>query len=245
MISENRSSRWLVLLMWGLVVVPSAIAILTEMNKTRLVWYIRVVDFYDLVLIAPFYLAALLSLHALITRRERRFAYWLGFALIGAFMYGHAMHLTANAVNTYSTEIQEYRSIIPSDSYALLHFFDEDLGHWVLFAAYYGLLGVWLWEDHFSGVAQLLTVVPGILLGITLAIAVVESSHPWLAIVGSVLLLGLAFLRSWREHCTFITLWKTRPVSRFVVASAIAAISTELLYWLIVGGFVQPSELGY
>jgi len=245
MINENRSLRWLIALMWGLAVVPSLIALLTEANKTHLIWYIRIVDFCDLVVVAPFYLASLLALHVLITGRDRRFAYWLGVALIGVFMYGHAMHLTANAVSTFSTEIRDYRSIIPSDSYALLHFLDEDLGHWILFAAYYGLLGTWLWEDRFSGVAQVVTVVPGILLGIALAIAVVESSHAWIAAVGSALLLGLAFLRSRREHSTFAQLWKTRPVGRFVIAAAITAIITELLYWLAMGGFVQPSELGY
>lgn len=245
MIGENRPSHWVVFLLWGLAVVPSLIGVLTEINKTHLVWYIRVVDFCDLAATAPFYLASLISLHGLVVTRERRFAYWLGFALIGIFMYGHAMHLTANAVNTYSTEIRDYTSVIPSDSYALLYFFDEDLGHWLFFGAYYALLGLWLWEDRLVGITQFQTVLPGILLGIALGIAVVESSHPWLGVSASVLLIGLALLRSLLEHGTLAKLWKDRPVGRFTLAAASATILTESLYWLIVGSFAQPSDLGF
>lgn len=243
MIGENRPSRWVVFLLWGLAVVPSLISVLTEINKTHLVWYVRVVDFCDLVVTAPFYLVSLISLHGLVVSRERRFAYWLGFALIGIFMYGHAMHLTANAVNTYSTEIRNYASVIPPDTYALLHFFDEDLGHWLSFGAYFALLGLWLWEDRFVGIPQIQTVFPGVLLGIALAIAVVESSHPWLGMVASVLLVGLALLRSLREHGTLVKLWKDRPVGRFALAGASAMLVTELLYRIIVGDFTQPSAL--
>lgn len=243
MIGENRPSRWVVFLLWGLAVVPSLIGVLTEINKTHLVWYVRVVDFCDLAVTAPFYLAALLALHGLVVSHERRCAYWLGLVLIGILMYGHAMHLTANAVNTYSTEIRDYASIIPPDSYALLYFFDEDLGHWLFFGAYFALLGLWLWEDRFVGIAQIQTVLPGILLGVALAIAVVESSHPWIGVVASVLLIGLALLRSLREHGMLAKLWKDRPVGRFVLAGASAIIVTELLYLLIVGDFTQPTDL--
>jgi len=245
MVGENESRRWLVILMWGLATIPPLLAVLTELNKTHLVWYMRVVDFFDLIVLAPFYLASFLALHGLIVYHERRFAYWLGFVLIGAFMYGHAMHLTANAIDTYSFEIQDYKSIIPADSYALLHFFDENLGHWLLFGAYFALLGTWLWEDRFTGISWLHTVLPGMLLGAALAIAVVEGSHPWLGAVAVGLVLGLAFLRSRREHCSIVDLWKIHPVARFVIAAALAMAVAELLYWIVMGGFVQPSELGY
>jgi hypothetical protein len=63
--NDNRPLRSPLVLLWGLAAIPPLIAILTEINKTQLIWYIRVVDFYALVLTAPFYLASFLALRAL------------------------------------------------------------------------------------------------------------------------------------------------------------------------------------
>jgi hypothetical protein len=81
-------------------------------------------------------------------------------------------------------------------------------------------------------------------LGVALAIATIESSHPWFGIAASILLLGLAFLRPWREHDTFLKPWTARPVGRFVIASAVTTIVAELLYRLIVGSWKPPSGMG-
>ena len=64
-------------------------------------------------------------------------------ALYTCFQAGRAVHIAADAVHTYATEIHpEYKQRVPPDMLELIYFLDEDLGHWLLFLPYYSLLAL-------------------------------------------------------------------------------------------------------
>ena len=92
---------------------------------------------------APFFIFILLGLHFKIFAQSHHYVTsWISLVLICLFMYGHAMHLTGNAVNTYITEINNYMSLIPIDAYELIYFFDEKLGHMILYFSLFLLYGI-------------------------------------------------------------------------------------------------------
>ena len=64
-------------------------------------------------------------------------------ALILTFQVGRAVHISADAIHTYSTEVHpEYKDQLPADLLELIYFLDEDLGHWLLFIPYYSTLAL-------------------------------------------------------------------------------------------------------
>lgn len=82
------ASHRLNILLWLLVSVPMVVIPVTEANKRILVWNIRVVDFVDLVFLAPFFLVILLSLHGVVFRgRPDQPTQWLSIGLIGMFRH--------------------------------------------------------------------------------------------------------------------------------------------------------------
>ena len=238
-------SNRLIWMLWLLALVPPLVIAVVELNKTVLIWHIRIVDFADLVVLAPFYLVAFLVIHSMVFEKRAGPGFWLGLGLIGLFMNGHAMHLAANAINTYSTEIHNYRSQIPNDVYALIYFFDEDLGHWILFAGLYGLMGVWLMEDRLVDPRMWRTALPSLLVGGFQAVAVIESSHPWVGFVACIFLAGVLLMRVRTRGESLWTIWREHPVARYVMIAAVAIVVGELIYWILVGGFFQPSQFGY
>lgn len=243
--------RTIVLLLL-LTFVPLIVTLISELNKTFLVWHIRIVDFLDMVLLAPFYLAILYFLRrTALSRQGHGWAGFLSFALVATFLYGHAMHLTANAVNTYSTEIHDYLDRIPADTYELLYFFDEELGHWIVFCSLFPLMGLWAWLERGQGQARLsgaqlaCTLLAGIVEGIALGIALVEASQPVLGYVLSGLLLlwtalGAVGSVRWRHLGAELG---PRPLTIYVLSVAVLVPVVETVYALVMGGFVEPSQL--
>jgi len=63
--------------------------------------------------------------------------------LVMVFQVGRSVHIVADAIHTYATEVHpEYKQQVPVDMMELIHFLDEDLGHWLLFIPYYSLLAL-------------------------------------------------------------------------------------------------------
>jgi hypothetical protein len=229
------------------------VILLVEANKTVLVGSLRLVDLVDMAVLAPFYLAVLLGLHAAIFagRLETRPA-WLSLGLVSACLYGHAMHLTANAIDTYSFEVRAYRAVIPPDVAGLVHFLDEDLGHWLFYGGLFLLFGLWTWSPGSTGAslaeasvswARLSAWAAGVLFGLTLAVALVESSHPWIAWLAAPWL-AASTLAGGRAAGRGLTHFLDRqPVARFTLAAALALLAGQLAYFLITGGLIQPSQL--
>ena len=95
----------------------------------------------DLLGAAPLYIVSLIFLYNYFeVEKAPRWLRRVYLVLVILFFYGHAMHVTANAVNTFSTEIRDYKALLPQDMYALLYFLDETLSHLIVFISRYGLL---------------------------------------------------------------------------------------------------------
>ena len=246
--SAQKSTLWL---LTAFTLAAALVSLVGELFKTHLIWYFRFMDFVDLVVVAPLYLASLLLLYeqflkANASRRLRR----IFLILVCVFLYGHAMHMTANAVNTFSTEIRNYRPIIPDDSYALLHFLDETLSHLIIFAALDGLLACLLVLDaqylasEGSRRPQALGLVFGGLFGVCEALAFIEGGKVYL-VPFVVVVLGAIWLWLWRRsRSPFAAFLSAGPVTAFVGALLPSLLVALGVYAAVVGGFTQPSELG-
>lgn len=241
-------------LVWPLVLftVGDIALILTgEAFKTRLIWYLRFADLVDLLLVAPLYLVSLVLFYEQFLSRAA--APWLRrafLALAVIFMYGHAMHVTANAINTFSTEIRDYRAIIPADAYALIVFLDETLSHWIVFLARFSLFACLLeleisaqtGAEHarspWSGLAL------GAIYGVWQAIVFVEGQKVLLVPVLAVAL-GVLWVWRWRQRkIPLARFLRTGPLTAFVAGLLPSMLLGLGLYALLVGGFTEPSKLG-
>lgn len=238
------SSWGLSLTLWIFTLIPLLVTILTELNKTKLVWYIRIVDFVDLVFLAPLYLVTFLIVHKLVFDNKTPISSMISVGLIGVYMYGHSMHLTGNAINTYSTEIQNYKQIIPADTYALIYFFDEKLGHILVFAALFILLGLWSFVSDACDINVYNSAACGVLFGLSYAVVLIESSQPWFSIIAIMVLFGFIIWKTKITNLSIPDIWKKYTLSRFILSAALAMIVGQMIYLAIFGSFIQPSQIG-
>jgi hypothetical protein len=227
------------------------LSLLGEAVKTHLIWYIRYTDMIDLALIAPLYLVSFVWMEGQFVAAGA--STWLRRAfliLAMLFLYGHAMHVTANAINTFSTEIHNYLSQIPVDTYALLYFLDETLSHYIVFITRFGLLACLLLLDITSRTPE--NTAPaygwalalGCLYGVWQAIVFTEGQKvlllPLLAIG-----LGVVWYILYRRQASKIfTFIRSGVMTAFVTGFIPCIFIGLLLYALIIGGFTEPSKLG-
>ena len=249
-----RSSVYDASLIWPLALFTIgdiALTLLGEAFKTRLIWYLRFADMVDLVLVAPLYLVSLVLFYEQFLNRA--VAPWLRrafLALAVIFMYGHAMHVTANAINTFSTEIRGYGAIIPADAYALIYFLDETLSHWIVFLARFSLFACLLELELGAQPAaeRARSPWPGLALGavygVWQAIVFTEGQKVLLAPV-VVLALGGLWFWQWRlSRKPLASFLRTGLATSFVAGLLPSMLLGLGLYALVVGGFTEPSKLG-
>lgn len=238
--------QWLVLF----TLAGTLVTLVGEAFKTHLIWYFRFADLIDLVITAPLYLISLALLHEQFLKGNASRRLRLTFlVLTGVFLYGHAMHVTANAIDTFSTKIRDYNSLLPSDTYALIYFLDETLSHLILFLSRYSLFAcLLLLETRYLSSAtssrpQKLAVGVGVLFGLWEAMVFTEGQKVLLVPL-LVAALGGLWVWLWRQSgSAFTSFLKTGPVTSFV-AGLLPSILVGLgVYALIVGGFTEPSEL--
>lgn len=227
-----------------------AIGLIGEAFKTHLIWYIRFSDFIDLLIVAPLSLLCLALLHEHF--QEKNVPRWLrrGFLLLAMlYVYGHAMHMTSNTINTFSTEIRDYGPLLPQDMSELVYYLDEKLSHWILFLSRYGLLACLLvlearyLSSLISGWVHRLAVGSGVLYGIADAVVFVEGQTVYLL---PIVLVGLGSLciGLWKSSdFDFTSFWRAGPVITFVTVLLPSMVIGLGAYVWIAGGFKQFSEL--
>jgi hypothetical protein len=231
------------ILFWMLTLIPMLIVLTTEANKKVLIGYMRIVDFVDLSVMAPFFLAIALAIHSVVfSEKLSSKNSWVSLVLIGILLYGHSMHMTANSINTYSTEIKNYKDIIPDDTYALIYFLDEQLGHWLLYVGLFGLLGVWTWSCDIEVSKSTSLLACGLLFGISYGVVLIESSQVWLAPIIVTWLLGSSLLSAKKRNQRFLALVNANPIVQFTAMAAVGILIGMSVYFLFTGGFVEPSK---
>ena len=245
---KRRRVNWFLIL---LIVSPFALLIAREISRGGLIGYMRVADVGDLLILSPLYAVILIYLLFYMARYQA--PAWLqvvfmSFAFL--FIFGQSMHLTANAINTYATEVNDYKEILPQDLYTLIFDLDERLSHWILLAAAIGLIGAWFVYDRqlisppVFPENLILVVLLGGIWGIVLALSVIEARMVFLSIP-VIFLLAALWILYWRRSGQSLGDYVTRrPFTGFVAIFIIFSLTFYLVYGILNQGFPQPSELG-
>lgn len=238
-----QKSKSLSRLLWVLTVVPLIVTVVTELNKRILIWHFRIVDFIDLTLLAPFFCVLLFFLHKnIFSEQENSNWSWVSLGFIAIFLYGHAMHLTANSISTFSMEIRNYGEIIPKDSYELIYFLDEILGHWLVYIGLFGVIAVWTAKSKTQTTSFLPSFICGALFGLAYSISIVESTLVWVGVLFFIVSMVSIFYNA--KYVIFSS-YKNGLMSIFSLGAAIFMLLGELAYYLVVGSFIEPSKLGF
>eukprot|EP00743_Colponemidia_sp_Colp-15_P002769 GILK01002997.1.p1 GENE.GILK01002997.1~~GILK01002997.1.p1 ORF type:complete len:326 (+),score=20.89 GILK01002997.1:55-1032(+) len=219
------------------------------------VGYLRLYSCLDLAVNAPTYMITLYGTHLLVFPRfssrhkqyNGRMLEFLSLFLATVFMYGHAVHAVGDAVGSYA-EHSQYVSGLPTDLYALIHFMDEYLGHFLMFTAYYPLLAVWVLGTKLKGtrIQACVAVLLGVMNGLFHSLACIEGGSPAVGFAGGLCVYLVCVYKS-------VTLSSRRgghrPAEHQVVA-ILAVTSTTVLfcgmlyYRLVIGSFEEPSAIG-
>jgi len=246
--SKLKPSRILLILVF---ILPLFLWFGREIVTGQTIWFFRAADLADMVIVAPIYAIFLIYLILYMVRNEPPLGLLVAFiAFSFLFMYGHSMHATANTINTYSTEVQDYKDILPQDTYALIYFLDEVLSHIILFVATTGLIGCWLIFEESVQASSLFPQNPififiiGIIYGFVQSYAAVEAQMVWILIFMFSILLVIWFYYWRRSSLSLPNFLRENPFSSFVVIMALFSFIATLTYGAIYGGFPQPSETG-
>lgn len=209
-------------------------------------WGMRLVDVFDLVLAGPFWAVILYRLHEnIVDQRTSLTIARVSLLLIGAHLYGQGMHIAANAVNTYSTEIHNYLHRIPEDSYRLLYFFDESLSHHLMFVALLAVYGLWVYaerEQQTRSRGVSIVIGSAVIHGLSIGVGMIEGQFSQQALVLYGVLLGLIGVLIRVSRLSPRNYLESRPFSLFVACFASCGIVVIIVYTLVAGGLVPLAE---
>lgn len=245
---KKRSKRWLLIL---IALLPAAILVGREMVTGTTIGYFRVVDLADLFILGPIYLLILLYLwFRMLDNGAPRWLLVLYIVFAFIFMYGHAIHFTGNSLHTYITEVNDLEHLMPPDVFEMVYYLDEVFSHQVLFVAITGLIISWLLYDQLVGAPpllpnRLLLIVPlGLLYGFVMSDSLIEARSlymtiPMFAAIGGV------WVWLWRRSgLGFRPFLRSRPFTTLVAVILLGSIGYLVWWYLLFGGFPQPSEVG-
>jgi hypothetical protein len=238
-------------LFWPLILFTLAVtlgSLVGEAFKTRLIGFMRFADFEELVINSLFYLVSLVMLNDLFFESKASRALRMTFVgLIVTFMIGQGLHIAANSVNAFSTEIRDYKSILPADMYALLYFIDENLSHVIIYLSRYGLFACILILDarylsrSETARPQWLALGTGVLYGLWEAILFLEGQKLYL-VPFVMLALGGVWIWLWRRsRQPLSTFWRSGTMIAFCVGLLVIPLGL-LLWFALTGSWCEPSQ---
>ncbi len=227
----------------------TVVTLVGEAFKTRLIWYIRFADFVDLVLNLALYTFSLVAFYEFLIRSQApRLLRTVFLVLALLFMYGQAMHLGTNAVNTFATEIRKYQNL-PQDMYALLYFFDETLSHIIIDVTQLCLFACLLILEarclaaKAGARSQGGALAAGVLFGIWQAIVYIEGQKVVMAPI-ILVVLGGVWIWLWRRSGARLGDYlKTGPVTAFFASMLPCILCGLAIYFISFGSFTEPSKL--
>lgn len=248
---ESGKKRNTKILLAIIIILPFFLLVGREIAWGQTIGYFRVVDLADLFILAPIYAGILLYLWFRMLDYEAPrwlLLFFIIFVLI--FMYGHAVHFTGNSLNTYMTEVNDYKDQMPPDLYDMIYFLDEEFSHIVLFIGSTGLIAGWLMFDQIVKAPPILPkntifiTLVAVLYGIVKAYAIIEART---LILAPIIILSLTAVWLWLWRRSKLGLWeffKSRPFTMLVAMMLIAFIGAIAGWGIIFGGYPQPSEVG-
>jgi hypothetical protein len=245
---KKRRVNWFLLL---LIVAPFALLIGREVTRGGLIGYLRAADAGDLLLLSPLYVIILIYMLFYMSRYGAPARIQMAFiAFSFVFIFGQSMHFTANAINTFATEVNDYKEILPKDLYTLIFDLDERLSHWILLGGAMGLIVIWFLYDRQQLSPPLfpnnliLIVLVGAIWGMMMAVAVIEARMVVLSIPVILFLGGLWIYYYRRSGQRLVDYMTQRPFTGFVIIFVIFSLTFMFVWGVLNSGFPQPSELG-
>jgi hypothetical protein len=244
---KKRVNWFLVLL----IVAPFALLIGREITRGGLIGYLRAADAGDLLLLSPLYVIILIYMLFYMTRYGAPARIQMAFiAFSFVFVFGQSMHFTANAINTFATEVNDYKDILPKDLYTLIFDLDERLSHWILLGGAIGLIAIWFLYDRKQLSPPLfpnnliLVVLVGAIWGMVMALSVIEARMVIISLPVLFFLAGLWIYYWRRSGHRLVEFAIQRPFTGFVIVLVIFSLTFMFVWGVLNGGFPQPSELG-
>ncbi len=246
--NKKRRINWFLLL---LILSPIFLLNGRAFVQGGLIGYMRAADVGDLLVLSPLYGIILIYLLFYMARYGAPATLQVAFISFSfLFIFGQAMHLTANAINIFATEVRDYKDILPEDLYTLIFDLDERLSHWILLAAAIGLIAIWFAYDRQRISPPLfpsnliIIVLVGVIWGIVMAVSVIEARMVLLGMI-ILLLLTAYWIWNWRRSgerlMEFAVEW---PFTGFVAVLIIFSLTFFLVWGVLNRGFPQPSEMG-
>jgi len=237
-------------------VVGASIFFIRYITSSFMIWRIRLTALVDLFLVVPFtFLIYYLVNKSLSEPQEleknktlSKNLKILSSIFLMIFFLGYGIHYSANAIDEYIVMVRNYVSSIPPDTYEVIHFYDELLGHAVLFLGYLGLMCAFiikeLKEAKKEKPARMFEVIVacfvGIIIGAGTAVAFIEATYfIEFLLAFSVLLLillSLYFIKNREDpRCYLYTL--------LFLTGFVSILITTLIYYFIFGGLIPLSQL--
>jgi len=212
--------------------------------------YMMISDLADLVITLPFMVIILFLINGELKNNlefpgdklEKTFNFFK-VVLLAAFIEGHGIHLVANSINI----LYASRGVYPEDLGKLVYFYDEVLGHQILFTGLLGLLALtaieqfWSkesWETNVTGNTVIVSC--GLFTGVLLSLALIEGQSVNLGFLFSAINLALVIF--------YIFGRKRKLLANFILLYILVFSVVNLLFLSLWGihfnGFPQLSELG-
>jgi hypothetical protein len=233
-------------LVWSVVAI-AMIGVVGQLFKNNCLWNFRVADFIDLAVTAPLFIIMIVLIFNKLPQEENHRVLRVVYLIAaGLLVYGHAMHLTANSINVFSTVVKEYE--LPPDAHALIYFLDEELSHALSFSAAMVVFGCLLIADYqepasYDDQRYLSPFVWGLLCSIGFGFAILEGQALVLGLI-LIVSIGTLWFYLWkRRNLDLKHYLQTGPIIAFIFAVVPATLSLLILYRLIFGSFIEPLKL--
>ena len=233
-------------LVWSVVAI-GMIGVVGELFKNNRLWNFRVADFIDLVITAPIFIIMVIMIYMKLPQKENNHLLRMVYMYAsGQLVYGHAMHLTANSINVFSTVVQGYD--LPADAYALIYFLDERMSHILAFSAAVVIFGCLLVADYlepasFDNQRYLSPFVWGLVCSIGFGFAILEGQA---LVLGLILIatIGILWFYLWKRRNQDLKQYlQTGPIIAFIFAVIPSTLGLLIIYRLIFGSFIEPLKL--
>eukprot|EP00026_Physarum_polycephalum_P005852 Phypoly_transcript_05891.p1 GENE.Phypoly_transcript_05891~~Phypoly_transcript_05891.p1 ORF type:complete len:317 (-),score=38.66 Phypoly_transcript_05891:417-1367(-) len=219
----------------------------------RLVFFVDVNHWIELFLYCPLLFFSLYHANRIVFRESKRdeseefhnhlshnLRKHIGAFMIGLNLYGMGIHASANPIEIYAREHDgmDYSS----NTYRLIHGMDENLSHWIQFIPFFFVIGWYIINDktgRFAG--KYISVFMGVGHGVDRAVGVIEGNSWYFGIPMSLWLLFCCYWR-WLKYKKNFSMCMDDYFFCHGIALGTTIPTCQILYLILFGGFVQPSE---
>lgn len=232
--------------------IGSILALGLEMLTFQRYWgYIQIWQLADLFVTFPFVAWSFVRIYQSVERPSKiemdRRLNLFSFIFFSIFVCGYALHFGADSIDVYMTD-QDIRSQIPDNFENLIHFYDEILGHIILFAGRLGMFWILIVKEilsperlaNLSKFDQNFGRLLGFGFGSVMGLYFIEATY-FIEIMMVYAVLALIIVTIVRSN--YKRKWKHILYIDMLRFAHFAIIIVGIVYYIVFGSFIQPSEM--